>query len=74
MRDRRRPPLARLDRAAALRRASARLRAAAGQTTTEWLMIAGTLTAVALFFGTVIPPALRWFVRSLAFSIRTVAP
>lgn len=37
-------------------------------------MIAGTLTAVALFFGEVIPPALRWFVRSLAYSIRTVAP
>ncbi|MCL4848240.1 MAG: hypothetical protein KJ066_16990 [Acidobacteria bacterium] len=52
----------------------ARLSRSAGQTTTEWLMIAGTLTAVALFFGQVIPPALRAFVRSLAFSIRTVAP
>jgi hypothetical protein len=37
-------------------------------------MIAGTLTAVAVVFLQIMPQALRTFVRSLALSIRTVAP
>ncbi len=51
-----------------------RLRSAAGQTTVEWLMIAGTLTGVAVFFNSIVPDVLRTFVRSLAWSVRTLAP
>ncbi len=45
-----------------------------GQTTTEWLMIAGTLTAIAIILGTSMAATLRVFVRSIATSVRTIAP
>lgn len=51
-----------------------RLRSPRGQTTTEWLMIAGVLTAVSVFMLGIVPGALSQFVRSLAAGIRTVAP
>lgn len=54
--------------------AKRRLGSARGQTTTEWLMIAGILTAIVLFFNSIMPGALRAFVRGLAWGIRTVAP
>ncbi|MBI3262555.1 MAG: hypothetical protein HYZ58_05325 [Acidobacteria bacterium] len=50
------------------------LGSARGQTTTEWLMIAGTLTAIVLFLNQIMPGALKDFVRGLAWGIRTVAP
>jgi hypothetical protein len=37
-------------------------------------MIAGTLTGVAVFFNSIVPDVLRTFVRSLAWSVRTLAP
>jgi hypothetical protein len=37
-------------------------------------MIAGVLTGMALVFLQIMPQALRVFVKSLAMSIRTVAP
>jgi hypothetical protein len=45
-----------------------------GQTTTEWLMIAGFLTALVVFLLTVVPRALGIFVRGIALGVRTVAP
>lgn len=46
----------------------------AGQTTTEWLMIAGLLTGLVVFLLTIVPGALGLFVRGLASGVRTVAP
>ena len=59
-----------------LRRQSgtSRLWSAAGQTTVEWLMIAGTLTATVVFFSQASSEALRTFVKSLAAGVRTIAP
>jgi hypothetical protein len=51
-----------------------RLGSSRGQTTTEWLMIAGVLSAVSAFILGIVPGALSVFVRSLAAGIRTVAP
>jgi hypothetical protein len=51
-----------------------RVQSPRGQTTTEWLMIAGILTAVSVFMLGIMPGALNQFVRSLAAGIRTVAP
>lgn len=45
-----------------------------GQTTTEWLMIAGLLTAVAVVLLGIIPPGLRFYAQSLITSVRTIAP
>lgn len=45
-----------------------------GQTTTEWLMIAGILTATAIFMLGIFPAAIRAYMRSIALSIRTIAP
>jgi hypothetical protein len=45
-----------------------------GQVTTEWLMIAGVLTACGLIFVRTVPDLMRLVVRGLAAGIRTVAP
>jgi hypothetical protein len=45
-----------------------------GQTTIEWLMIAGLLTAVAVVLLGIIPPGLRFYAQSLITSVRTIAP
>lgn len=37
-------------------------------------MIAGTLTAIAIILGTSMAATLRVFVRSIATSVRTIAP
>jgi hypothetical protein len=47
---------------------------ARGQTTTEWLMIAGVLTAIAIFLIGIMPQAIRYYSRGIVFSVRTVAP
>ena len=46
----------------------------AGQTTTEWLMVAGVLTMVALLFLNLFPSTLRVFLRAAGIALRTVAP
>src|ERR1700686_3117317 len=51
-----------------------RLASSRGQTTTEWLMTAGALAAMAAFIGRVVPTALRAFVGGLTWGIRTIAP
>ena len=45
-----------------------------GQTTTEWLMIAGVLTAVGIFLLDVVPSTIRVYAVSLIYSVRTIAP
>lgn len=45
-----------------------------GQTTTEWLMIAGVLMSVVLLLGSLIPRAIRTYVVELIYSMRTIAP
>jgi len=45
-----------------------------GQTTTEWLMIAGILTAVGIFLLGIVPDAIRVYTLSLISSVRTIAP
>jgi len=45
-----------------------------GQTTTEWLMIAGILTAIAIFFIGIFPSGARYYARGIILSVRTVAP
>lgn len=52
----------------------ARWREAAGQTTTEWLMIAGGLTAIGIFLNGILPRTIRQFCRALVWSIRVIAP
>jgi hypothetical protein len=54
--------------------AQSRMRSVRGQTTTEWLMVAGVLTAFALFLVKIVPGALATFVTGLAGGIRTIAP
>jgi len=51
-----------------------RWREAAGQTTTEWLMIAGGLTAIGIFLNGILPRTIRQFCRALVWSIRVIAP
>ena len=51
-----------------------RWREAAGQTTTEWLMIAGGLTAIGIFMNGILPRTIRQFCRALVWSIRVIAP
>ena len=53
---------------------SARWRSSWGQTTTEWLMIAGVLTAIAIFIIGTFPGAVRYYSRGIILSVRTVAP
>lgn len=45
-----------------------------GQTTTEWLMVAGVLLAVALLLGKLVPDAIRVYSEALIYMIRTIAP
>jgi hypothetical protein len=45
-----------------------------GQTTTEWLMIAGILTAVGIFLLGIVPSTIRYYALSLVYSVRTIAP
>jgi hypothetical protein len=52
----------------------ARWRQAVGQTTTEWLMIAGGLTAIGIFLNGILPRTIRQFCRALVWSIRVIAP
>ena len=52
----------------------ARWRETAGQTTTEWLMIAGALTAIGIFLNGILPRTIRQFCRALVWSIRVIAP
>jgi hypothetical protein len=52
----------------------ARWREAVGQTTTEWLMIAGGLTAIGIFLNGILPRTIRQFCRALVWSIRVIAP
>lgn len=64
------PPLSRGPRVSRL----TRWREAAGQTTTEWLMIAGGLTAIGIFLNGILPRTIRQFCRALVWSIRVIAP
>jgi hypothetical protein len=52
----------------------ARWKEAVGQTTTEWLMIAGGLTAIGIFMNGILPRTIRQFCRALVWSIRVIAP
>ena len=45
-----------------------------GQIMTEWIMIAGLFVGLTVFLISIFPEALTQFVRSLAMSMRTVAP
>lgn len=49
-------------------------RGQAGQTTTEWLMVAGVLTMVALLFLNLFPGTLRAVLQALGIAVRTPAP
>jgi hypothetical protein len=51
-----------------------RRRLQSGQTTTEWLMVAGVLTTVALLFLNLFPSTLRVFLRAAGIAVRTAAP
>ena len=51
-----------------------RWRGQAGQTTTEWLMVAGVLTVVAVLFLNLFPSTARAVQRSLGIAVRTPAP
>jgi hypothetical protein len=57
-----------------LRRATARWCDACGQTTTEWLMIAGLLTAVGIFLQALMSSTLWKYSHQLIYGIRTIAP
>ncbi len=46
----------------------------AGQTTTEWLMVAGVLTGVALLFLNSFPTTIRSVLRAVGIALRTTAP
>ena len=50
------------------------LASVSGQTTTEWLMIAGVLTGIGVFLVGIVPNALKTFTRSMAMAVRTIAP
>jgi hypothetical protein len=69
----REPVVSRL-RAGIHRSRGARWLDAAGQTTTEWLMIAGGLTAIGIFLNGILPRTIRQFCRALVWSIRVIAP
>ena len=45
-----------------------------GQTTTEWLMIAGILTAIAIFLLGIMPRAIRQYALALIYFTRSIAP
>lgn len=45
-----------------------------GQTTTEWLMVAGVLTSVAILFLNSYPATIRSVLRAVGIALRTTAP
>lgn len=49
-------------------------RGQAGQTTTEWLMVAGVLTMVAVLFLNLFPGTIRSVLRAVGTALRTAAP
>ncbi len=51
-----------------------RWRGQAGQTTTEWLMVAGVLTMVAVLFLNLFPNTIRSILRAIGIALRTAAP
>ena len=57
-----------------IRRLKARALGQEGQTTTEWLMVAGVLTMVALLFLRLYPSTLRSVLRAIGIAVRTAAP
>jgi hypothetical protein len=50
------------------------LRGQEGQTTTEWLMVAGVLTMVALLLLNLYPNTIRSVLRAIGIALRTPAP
>jgi hypothetical protein len=48
-------------------------RAETGQTTTEWLMVAGALTAVGIFLLELLPGTIQKLSAALVYSLRTIA-
>lgn len=59
------------DWASGLRR---KLGASRGQTTTEWLMIAGVFSAIGVFALRIVPTALKAFLWGLTSGIKSIAP
>jgi len=57
-----------------IRRRKARTLGQEGQTTTEWLMVAGVLTMVALLLLRLYPSTLRGVLRAIGIALRTAAP
>jgi len=49
-------------------------RGQAGQTTTEWLMVAGVLTMVAVLFLQLFPATLKWVLQAIGVFLRSAAP
>lgn len=49
-------------------------RGQAGQTTTEWLMVAGVLTMVGVLFLNLFPGTIRSIQRAIGVAVRTAAP
>jgi len=45
-----------------------------GQTTTEWLMVAGVLTGVAILFLNSFPTTIKSVLRAVGIALRTTAP
>lgn len=57
-----------------IRQLQARIAGHKGQTTTEWLMVAGVLTMVAVLLLNLYPGALRSALRAIGIALRTAAP
>jgi hypothetical protein len=49
-----------------------RLRDETGQTTTEWLMVAGALAAIGIFLLELMTGTLKEFSAALIYSLRTI--
>jgi hypothetical protein len=45
-----------------------------GQTTTEWLMVAGVLTGVGMLFLNSYPTTIKSVLRAVGIALRTTAP
>jgi hypothetical protein len=56
------------------RRWRAAFDAEAGQTTVEWLMVAGLLTAMTIFIGNLVVQAIGRYGVGLIYSVRMLAP
>lgn len=61
-------------RATARRERADGLWSAAGQTTVEYLMIAGLFAAIAIFLLKTLPKGMGTYAKALVYSVRTVAP